>query len=129
MVQVAEELIMNAQITAPMQRENLRPAKSDFKVELGKGLIAFSCIDYYGLLNAEKFLKRVESGYNVGLGQTINYGRGGAGLGSSIIYKNSETLYLGCFTDRCTRVSSVMPFFKSERELVNMQKSLHVIKI
>ena len=129
MVQVAEELIMNAQITAPLQRPNVTPKNIELKIEKKKDLIAISAIDYYGTLGIDKFLKRVENAFTVGLGQAINFGRGGAGLGSSIIYKYAESIYLGCITEQCTRVSIIMPFNKSEKVFSTIQKSIHVIKL
>jgi len=129
MVQVIEELIMNAQITAPLQRQNVTPKNIDLKIEKKNDLIAISAIDYYGTLGIDKFLKRVENAFTVGLGQSINFGRGGAGLGSSIIYKYAESIYLGCITEQCTRVSIIMPFNKSEKVFSTIQKSIHVIKL
>jgi hypothetical protein len=109
MVQVIEELIMNAQITAPLQRQNVTPKNVELKID--------------------KFLKRIENAFTVGLGKSINFGRGGAGLGSSIIYKYAESIYLGCITEQCTRVSIIMPFNKSEKVFSTIQKSIHVIKL
>jgi hypothetical protein len=129
MVQVIEELIMNAQITAPLQRQNVTPKSIEIKIERKKDLIAISAIDYYGTLGVDKFLKRIENAFSVGLGQSINFGRGGAGLGSSIIYKYAESIFLGCITEQCTRVSVVMPFNKSEKIFSTIQKSIHVIKL
>ena len=129
MVQVIEELIMNAQITAPLQRQSVTHKSVDLKIEKKKDLIAISAIDYYGTLGIDKFLKRIENAFSIGLGQSINFGRGGAGLGSSIIYKFAESIYLGCITEQCTRVSVVMPFNKSEKIFSTIQKSIHVIKL
>lgn len=129
MVQVIEELIMNAQITAPLQRTNVTPKNVELKIEKKKDLLAISAIDYYGTLGIDKFLKRIENAFTVGLGQSINFGRGGAGLGSSIIYKYAESVYLGCITEQCTRVSIIMPYNKSEKVFSTIQKSIHVIKL
>lgn len=129
MVQVVEELIMNAQITAPMQKQSIIPRPCDLKVERKGNLLAISAIDYYGTLAVDKFLKRIENAFSVGLGSSINFGRGGAGLGSSIIYKFSESIFIGCILDQCTRVSVVMPFNKSEKIFSTIQKSIHVIKL
>jgi len=129
MVQVIEEMIMNAQITAPLQKPNVIPKNIELKIEKKNDLLAISALDYYGTLAVDKFLKRIEQAFMVGLGGAINYGRGGAGLGSSIIYKNCESIFLGCIWEQCTRVSVVMPFNKSEKTFSTMQKSIHLIKL
>lgn len=129
MVQVIEELIMNAQITAPMQKPNVIHKNIELKIEKKKDLLAVSAMDFYGTLAVDKFLKRIEQAFMVGLGPAINYGRGGAGLGSSIIYKYCESIFLGCIWEQCTRVSVIMPFNKSEKSFSTIQKSIHLIKL
>lgn len=70
---------------------------------------------------------KVESGLSIGMSNAINFGRGGAGVGSSIIFNYVDSLYLGCIPNKITRVSVVMPYNKSEKKLELIQKSLNIV--
>ncbi len=124
---VLEELVMNAQISAPNIRKSDKVLLSEIKIEQSDDLEAFSLIDRYGALNTDRFLMKVESGLSVGMSNTINFGRGGAGVGSSIIFNFADSLYLGCIPNKITRVSVVMPYNKSEKKLELIQKSLNIV--
>lgn len=124
---VLEEMVMNAQISAPTIRRSDKVLLSEIKIEQSDDLVSFSLIDRYGALNTEKFLMKVESGLSVGMSNAINYGRGGAGVGSSIIFNFVDSLYLGCIPNKITRVSVVMPYNKSEKKLELIQKSLNIV--
>ena len=127
--QTVEELLMNAQITAPSTKNSTERAASYLKVEYTDSLIAFSAFDDYGSLDCKKFLKKVETGLALGLNKSINFGKGGAGLGSSLIFQNSDSLFLGVNANKKTRVSSIMPYNVTERKFEGMQRSLHIIEI
>jgi len=128
MRQTVEELLMNAQITARGTKSSLGKMQSYLKVEYTESLIAFSAFDDYGSLECKKFLKKVETGLALGLNNSINFGKGGAGLGSSLIFQNSDSLFLGVSANKKTRVSSIMPYNVTERKFEGLQRSLHIIE-
>jgi hypothetical protein len=126
-VETMEELIMNAQINAPMLRQGSISARSFIKVEYSDTLMAISVIDYYGSLDWKKFLKKIENGLALGLDKALNFGRGGAGIGSTIIFKNCDSLFLGAVPSKKTRVSVIMPYKAPDKKFETIQKSIHIM--
>lgn len=127
-VEVLEELIMNAQINAPLLRQGSISARSFVKIEYSDKLLAISVFDYYGSLDWKKFLKKIENGLALGLDKALNFGRGGAGIGSTIIFRNCDSLFLGVIPSKKTRVSVIMPYKAAEKKYENIQKSIHIIE-
>lgn len=127
-VSVLSELIMNAKAVSESHKEIADTGVIKIVVEKTKNLIAFSVFDYAGSLSFNKFLKKIESTTELGYRESINFGRGGAGIGTSIIYNNAESIYLSCKQGVVSRVSAVVPFNKKESDLEQMQKSIHVIR-
>lgn len=127
-VEVMEELIMNAQINAPLLRQGSISARSFIKVEYSDKLMAISAVDYYGSLDWKKFLKKIENGLALGLDKALNFGRGGAGIGSTIIFRNCDSLFLGVIPSKKTRVSVIMPYKAADKKYENIQKSIHIIE-
>jgi hypothetical protein len=127
-VEVMEELLMNAQINAPLLRQGSISARSFIKVEYSDKLLAISVVDYYGSLDWKKFLKKIENCLALGLDKALNMGRGGAGLGSSIIFRNCDSLFLGVIPSKKTRVSVIMPYKGPDKKYESMQKSIHIIE-
>ncbi len=125
-LQTVEELVMNAQVNAVGSKPKDAKIMSHLKVEFQDNLLAFSAIDPYGLLDIKKFLKKIEAGHALGLDQSMNFGKGGAGVGSSLIFQNSDTVFLGVLATRKTRVSVIMPYNVTERKYDGMQKSIHI---
>lgn len=125
---VISELIMNAQAISESHKDVADTNIIKILVEKNKNLIAFSVFDNAGALSFNKFLKKIESTTELGYRESINFGRGGAGIGTSIIYNNSESIYLSCKQSVITRVSAVVPYNKKEVDLESMQKSIHVIR-
>lgn len=127
-IQVMEELIMNAQVNAPQLRPGGLAAKAYIKVEYSDTLLAISVFDYYGTLDIKKFFKKVENVLALGLEKALNFGRGGAGIGSTIVFKNSDSLYIGVLPFKKTRVSITMPYKAADKKFENLQRSIHVIE-
>lgn len=127
-VQTMEELIMNAQINAPLLRQGSVSARSFIKVEYSDKLMGISVIDYYGSLDWKKFLKKIENGLALGLDKALNMGRGGAGIGSTIVFKNCDSLFLGVIPSKKTRVSVVLPYKAADKKYESIQKSIHIIE-
>ena len=125
-LQTIEELLMNAQVSAVGGRPKSIHIKSHLKVELSDDLIAFSTFDPYGSLDSKKFFKKIEAGQVLGLDQSMNYGKGGAGVGSSLIYQNCDSLFIGVQPLKKTRVSVIMPYNVTERKYEGIQKSVHI---
>ncbi len=128
-LQTIEELITNVQVVSANTKTAAGQALSHLKLECSDNLIAISTFDDCGSLDSKKFLKKIESGLALGLDKTINFGKGGAGLGSSYIFKNCDSLFLGANTLKKTRVSVIMPFNVTERKFDDLQRSVHIVDI
>ncbi len=128
LISVLSEMIMNAQAVAESHKEVSAKNMIKILVEKNKDVVAFSVFDYVGALSFDKFLKKIEAAQELGFRKALNLGRGGAGLGTSIIYNNSESLFLSCRPNVVTRVSAVIPFNKNTNDLQMMQKSVHIIR-
>ncbi len=123
-----EELIMNAQIDARNLDHAKQNLKSTLLIEKMDKMAAVSTIDLYGTLTYGKFTGQVESVLNIGVTGSINHNRQrGAGLGSSIIFNASDSLYLGCIPGEKTRVTAIIPFGLSDTNQEKLQKSLFLI--
>ncbi len=128
-IQTIDELLMNAQITAALDKNILQHSMSLLKIEFADRLLAISTFDQYGTLDCRKFLKKVESGLALGIDKSINFGKGGAGIGSSLIFRNCDSLFLGVYANKKTRVSVIMPLNVTEKKFEGLQRSIHVIEI
>lgn len=127
--QTIEELVMNVQITAPLAKNSPEQPASVLKIEYADQLLAISAFDDYGSLDSKKFLKKIESALALGLDKSINFGKGGAGIGSSLIFGNCDSLFLGVHANRKTRVSVIMPFNVPERKFEGLQRSINIIEL
>lgn len=125
--QTMDELIMNAQFSAPNNSTAKSVESSILIVEKNEKLISISVIDHYGSMDIKKFLKKIETALKLGRGESINYGRGGAGLGGSIIYSHSDFMMMGCQPLRKTRVTSVLPYNIKENKFSYIQKSICIL--
>lgn len=123
----SEELIMNAQVHAPRIGDFKSPHNMGFLVEKKVDYIALSVFDDYGSMNLNKFLKKILSTFSIGLADSINYGSGGAGLGSSIIFESSEVLYIAVLPKKITRVTLLTPIKVRAKDREIEQKSIHII--
>ncbi len=128
LVSVLSEMVMNAQAISLLFKDAANTEVINLVIEKNKEVFAFSVFDNAGALSFSKFLKKIESTSQLGFRESINFGRGGAGLGTSIIYNNCESLFLSCNQGVVTRVSAVVPYNKREIELEQMQKSIHIIR-
>ncbi len=128
-LQTVEELVMNVQITAPIVKNSVDLSASTLKVEYADHFLAISAFDDYGSLDCKKFLKKVESALALGLDKSINFGKGGAGIGSSLIFRNCDSLFLGVHANRKTRVSVIMPLNVTEKKFDGLQRSINIIEL
>jgi hypothetical protein len=128
LVSVLSEMVMNAQAISDVFKDAANTEVIKVLVEKNDDVFAFSVFDNAGALSFSKFLKKIESTSQLGYRESINFGRGGAGIGTSIIYNNSESLFLSCKQGVVTRVTAIVPYNKRQYELEHMQKSIHIIR-
>lgn len=142
---VADELITNAIFNAPFidMRTNTNPGlnRMDTEIKLKAGKfgrlimahdeteLVIGCEDPYGSLNLDHYLNKIRTTYLRGPAATMNFGSGGAGLGSYIIFNAGSSLYFGVKASRVTLLCCSIPLKMSYKKRVQLPKHLHVIQL
>lgn len=142
-VTVADELLTNAIFNAPFvdksNKESGAPRENpDVGMEDGKTgeffcgaddeRIVIGCRDPYGRLNVIKLLEKVRRCYETSVAENMNMtGRGGAGIGSYMIFNSSTSYFVVVDEDRITLVCSVLPLKGSSRARQEAPKNLHYV--
>lgn len=142
---VADEFITNAVYNAPFidPSTHINPglSRTDMEIKLkggkqGRILLAHDetqlvvgCEDPYGSLNLESYLAKIRATYLRGPAATMNFGSGGAGLGSYIIFNAGASLFFGVKQARVTLLCCSIPLKMSYKKRVLLPKHLHVIQL
>jgi|GEM_PF-2845553 len=142
---VADEMFTNAVFNAPfvdkVTRENLNvnrveaevnfdPAKPGrMRMAADETRIMVACEDPYGSLNLNGYLSKIKATYDRGAAATMNFGSGGAGIGSYIIFNTSASLFVGVKQGRATVVACLLPLGLSNRKRALLPKHLHWIQL
>lgn len=141
---VGDEMFTNAIFNAPFvdlhTQKNPGVSRShlDIQYEGGKHGRLFlahdekrllvGCQDPYGSLSLNRYLKKIHSVYEQGPAATINFGPGGAGIGSYIIFNVGASLYFGVWPGRATIMCCVVPLGLSNRTRMGLAKHIHWIQ-
>ncbi len=142
---VADEFITNAVYNAPFIDPNthvnpgLSRTEMEIKLKGGKQgrltlahdetQLVVGCEDPYGSLNLETYLAKIRTTYLRGPAATMNFGSGGAGLGSYIIFNAGSSLFFGVRQARVTLLCCSIPLKMSYKKRVVLPKHLHVIQL
>jgi hypothetical protein len=142
---VSDELFTNAIYNAPFvdlkTGRNPGVSRQDAEVRMDftrKGSISLafdqsqlviSCRDPYGSLNIRHFIEKIQKTYSRGPAATLNFGPGGAGLGSYIIFNTGLSLYFGVDHGHTTVVCCVIPVGLSYRRRIQLPKHLHLVQL
>ncbi len=142
---VADEMYTNAVYNAPFvdQKTKFNPgvSRQDVEIILDKGKegrlilahddqrIMIACQDPYGSLNLDGYLTKIKATYDRGAAATMNFGPGGAGIGSYIIYNTCVSFYVGVQAGRASIIACVLPLGMSNRKRALMPKHLHWIHL
>ena len=90
--------------------------------------LLIGCVDPFGSLNLLRYLHRIKETYVRGPAATMNFGPGGAGLGSYIIFNSASSLYFGVWPGVATVLFCVLPLGISYRKRVELPKHLHWVQ-
>lgn len=140
-VAVADELFTNAMYNAPFvdskTHHNPGVSRHEIEVTYHSGRTArlivgidgtrlfIGCQDPFGTLDLPAYLEKVRQTYIRGPAATMNFGSGGAGLGSYIIFNTGSSLYFGVWPGRATVICCVLPIGLSNRKRAQIPKHLH----
>lgn len=143
-IAVSDELYTNAIFNAPFvdrhtqKNPGVSRNTSEVKLEGGKFARLFlahdenrllvGCEDPYGSLNLNRYLKKIRNTYQRGPAAAINFGPGGAGIGSYIIFNAGSSLYFGVWPGHVTIVCCLVPLGMSNRKRVQLAKHVHWIQ-
>ncbi|HMN67837.1 MAG TPA: hypothetical protein PKC28_04790 [Bdellovibrionales bacterium] len=144
-VLVADEMFTNAIFNAPFvdQKTHVNPGVSrldlDVQLERGKfgrlilaehaGRLLVGCEDPYGSLSLPMCLHKIKATYDRGVAESMNFGSGGSGIGSYIIYNTGSSLYLGVNPGLKTTLCCVIPHGMGNKRRAQMPKNLHCIQL
>jgi hypothetical protein len=138
---VADELITNSIYNAPFvdkENSNSGPNRTvAITIDQNKKPHVFAgcdssrlvvgCTDYYGRLNIKKFIERIEWCYKVNPRDVINFGPGGAGIGSYMIFNLSVSFYVAVDPGVSTTVVCAFPLKMSAKKRQLVPKNIHII--
>ncbi len=141
---VADEMFTNAIYNAPFVdgKTHVNPGVSrhNFEIRLEKGKhgrlllahdesrLVIGCEDRYGSLSLRKYVSKIKATLDHGAAATMNFGSGGAGLGSYIIFNSGCSLYVGVWPGEATIFCCVIPLGMSNRKRIQLAKNLHLIQ-
>jgi hypothetical protein len=140
-VSIADEMYTNAIFNAPFvdKKSVFNPGvdRSDTEIVLPRGRdgllvlahdknrLMIACQDPFGALNIDGYLSKIKSTYERGAAASMNFGPGGAGIGSYIIFNTCVSFYVGVKSGRASIVACVLPLGMSNRKRTLMPKHIH----
>jgi hypothetical protein len=140
-VSIADEMYTNAIFNAPfVDKKSVRNPgvdRSDTEIVLPRGRdgllilahdesrLMIACQDQFGALNIDGYLSKIKSTYERGAAASMNFGPGGAGIGSYIIFNTCVSFYVGVKSGRASIVACVLPLGMSNRKRTLMPKHIH----
>jgi hypothetical protein len=142
-IAVADELFTNAVFNAPfvdIQTHRNPGLNRHGPVQMTKGKsgriflgcdqhrLVVGCHDPYGSLQLSEYLKIIRATYQKGAAKSLNFGAGGAGLGSYIIFNAGSSLYVGVWPGQATVFCCVIPLGLSNRRRTELVKHFHWVQ-
>ncbi|MGZ5280306.1 MAG: hypothetical protein ACXWC9_10205, partial [Pseudobdellovibrionaceae bacterium] len=137
---VIDETLTNAVYNAPFVSENAAsPSREivDFPIDPVKRPFLFvghdaeriivGCRDSYGSLNVDSLIIRIKTCYESNVSEMINFGEGGAGIGSFLMFNSCASMYIGVDSGLSTTVCCSFPFKLSATSRSEMPKNIHLI--
>lgn len=131
----ADELITNSIFNAPFKEKKDRkitdlkiPGECPvlFDITIGENEFVISCVDPFGSLELVPFFERIRSCYQSGVGESINYGQGGAGIGCYLILEHCLSFVLGVVPGKRTSIYCRFPLKMSSKLRKSLPKNIIV---
>jgi hypothetical protein len=134
-LQCADELITNSIFNAPFGEKKDRKVAGlkipgstpvSFDISVGETDLVICCVDPFGSLKIAPFFEKILNCYKSGIGESINYGDGGAGIGSFMILEQSISLILGIVPSKRTAFYCRFPLKMSSKIRKTLPKNIIV---
>ena len=138
---IADELISNSIFNAPYvdfensfsgptrdkNKISIDPAKKP-RVFIGRDhdRLIVGCQDFYGTLNVNRVIERIRICYESNPGQVMNFGTGGAGIGSFMVFDSCSSLYIAVEVGVSTTICCALPLKMSAVRRKKIPKNLHI---
>ncbi len=87
------------------------------------------CSDFYGSLNIESLLKRLRRCVENELSEVINYGSGGAGIGTYLIFDSCRSMYIAVQKLKQTTICCSFPYKLPAKQRGLLPKNIHIIEM
>lgn len=138
----ADELITNSLFNAPyvnMENSNSNVERDSSKISIDplkkphifaghdQNRVIIGCTDFYGRLNITKLIERIKMCYVNNPGEMINYEKGGAGIGSYMIFDSCMSYYVAVDPGVTTTLCCAFPINMSAKERNEVPKNVHII--
>lgn len=140
----ADELLTNAIFNAPfvdqenshhgIDRQNAKvdlhdPHRAELFIAHDEGRIVLGCRDSYGSLNWLNLLKRIRGCFRQGADSMMNFGDGGAGIGSYMVFNSCHSYYLAVCPKQMTLICCSFLRSGSLVARENAPKNLHCFTV
>lgn len=142
---IADELFTNVVYNAPgtktAEKLNASPRERGLYAELDENqsavisvayndsLLTICCEDTYGSIDPTAIVKRIQGCYQRGVASSINYGKGGAGIGCYMILDQSSSFVIAVEPGKKTVVSVSLPLGLSTKAAMAVPKIISLIPI
>lgn len=131
---VADELYTNAAKNAwpnglRPDEGPIRPGTVEFFARADDQRLIIGCRDSFGELGLARVLSRIQSCYDNGVAKSINRGKGGAGIGSFLVFDGAISYYAGVELGRRTVVCVALPLGIGYREASHLPKNIHLLSV
>lgn len=139
----SDEIITNSIYNAPFiaineeasgtsrdyKKVTIDPSKKPY-IFVGKDndRIIVGCRDLYGSLNTQHLIKRIKKCYENNPGEAMNFGPGGAGIGTFLIFDSCISLYIAVDSGISTTICCAFPLKVSATKRSQIPKNLHIIQ-
>lgn len=138
---IADELYTNAIFHAPVDSQGrhrnsktrrnamieLDPdASAEMIVAHNEQILFIGCTDSYGSLSLNSVMGRLTTCIEKGVGQAINLGEGGSGIGCFLVLENASSFIILVHPGKKTVMGGLIHYTLSERLRATIPKNMHI---
>lgn len=107
----------------------VRPGTVEFFARACGDRLVFGCRDTYGQLGFDQVLLRIRRCFEEGIAQSISQGKGGAGIGSFMVFNACVSYYASVEKGKRTVVCVSLPLGLKQGDMGSIPKNIHLVSI